>query len=78
MSKRVKTSRCYKHLLVNILSKKLDDNSNYYYTVIELTQEQWNHMNANAIIFSDLVRDKSINNVYSDNIKKKLKRCKCT
>ena len=87
MSKRMKTSLSQKNSFVNILNRKLEDNSNCYHTLIELTHKQWYRMNTHAIILSDLVVDKSIkkqettsfNNVlYSDDIKKYLKRCKCT
>ena len=44
----------------NMLSKKLEDNSNCYHSVIELTHKQWHRMNSNAVILSNMVVDKSL------------------
>ena len=85
-TKRVKASAQQKNSFVNILNQKFTENSNCYHSVIELTHKQWARMKSNAVILSNIVIDSSQkseeiitydNVLYSDMIKKHLKRCKC-
>ena len=86
-TKRMKASASQTNSFVKILNKRFDDNSKCYHSVIVLTHKQWRRLKSNAVILSNIVVDKSpksqqttiFNNViYSNNVKKYLKRCKCT